>query len=453
MKIYPLLPSLMSTLLFFTACQKEVSFETGFTPSAGSLRRDVAGDCLPKTVAGVYEEKKALDPATNYIDVQVNVTKAGSYIIYTDTLNSTYFRANGNFATTGVNTVRLIGNGTPANDGIYNFTVTYTASKCVIPVAVLPAGGAVNAALTLVGSPNACMNYVLAGDYITGTAMTVTNSVVINVNVTTAGTYTIFTAVINGISFAGAGTLANTGAQAITLIATGTPIAVGNTNFPLTVGSSTCNFAVDVVAPPSAFDYFPRTAGSNWSYQFDNTANDSLLIRVKTGTVTLGGNQYNVFEATDDAAGGFGDFGNYRRSGGNYHTYADMGAYFQMDAAVNIDYIFLKDNVAAGSTWQSGTISGTITGIPVSVRLTFTLNQKDVAVTVNGTVYNNVIVVSEKYELFDGVNWIDVTDQIGYFKSYYARDIGLIKQDYYQQDGNPDPPIFYQQDIRRYQVL
>ena len=107
MKINHLLLSLITALLFFTACQKEVSYETGSTPSAGSLQSDVAGDCLPKTLAGVYEEAKPLDPSTNFLDVQVNVTKAGSYTIYTDTLNGTYFRATGTFASAGTNTVRL----------------------------------------------------------------------------------------------------------------------------------------------------------------------------------------------------------------------------------------------------------------------------------------------------------------------------------------------------------
>lgn len=452
MKIHALLPSLLSVLLFFAACQKEVSFETGSTPSAGSLQSDVAGDCLPKTVAGVYEEGTVLDPATNYIDVQVVVTKAGSYTIYTDTLNGTYFRATGTFTTAGVNTVRLIGNGTPAGDGIFNFTVTYTTSECVVAVTVLPTGSAVDAVFTLAGAPNQCMNYVLAGDYITNVAMTAANTVVINVNVTTPGTYSISTQQSNGMTFSGAGTLANTGAQTITLTAAGTPVVAGSTNFPVQVGTGECSFTVDVAAP-SAVDYFPRTAGSNWSYQFGVDANDSILVRAKVGTVVLAGNQYTVFEGTDDATAGFGDFGNYRKSGSNYYTYADLGAYFQMDDSVNIEYIFLKDNVASGATWQSPIVNGTIGSIPVSVRIVFTIDQKDVAVTVNGTGYNNVIIVIERYELFDGANWVDVTDQIGYFKSYYARDIGLIKQDYYQQNGNPDPPIFDQQNIRRYQVL
>lgn len=453
MKIQFLLPCLICVLLFFAACQKELSFETGATPSAGSLQSDVAGDCLPKTVAGVYEEGKVLDPATNYIDVQVVVTKAGSYTIYTDTLNGTYFRATGTFTTAGANTVRLIGNGTPSNDGIFNYTVTYTTSECVVAVTVLATGGAVDAVFTLNGAPNQCMNYVLAGDYIAGTAMTASNTVLINVNVTTPGTYTITTQQSNGMTFAGAGTLANTGDQTITLTATGTPAAAGNTNFPVQVGANTCSFAVDVAGAPSAFDYFPRTAGSNWSYQYDATPDDSLLVRVKPATVTIGGNVYNVFEATLDAAGGFDDVGNYRKSGSNYYTYTDLGSFFNMDAPFNLDYIFLKDNVAAGATWMSGNVDGAVSGVAVSVRIVFTIDQKDVAVTVNGTNYTNVIVVTEKYEADFGTGFFDLTDQIGYYKSYYARDIGLIKQDYYQEDGNPDPPLFYEQDIRRHQVL
>ncbi len=453
MKIQLLLPTLMSVLLFFAACQKELSFETGSTPSAGSLQSDIAGECLPKTVSGVYEEGAALDPATNYIDVQVVVTKAGSYLIYTDTLNGTFFRATGTFTTAGANTVRLIGNGTPANDGIYNFTVKYTTSECIVAVTVLPAGGAVDAVLTLDGDPNQCINYAVAGDYITGVAMAATNTVVINVNVTTPGTYTISTQQSNGMTFAGAGTLANAGAQTITLTATGTPVAVGSTNFPVQVGTSECFFTVDVGAPASMFDYFPRTAGSNWSYQFDAVPDDSLLIRAKSTSVSIGGNVYVVFEATDDAALGFGDFGKYRKAGSNYHTHVDLGDYFQLDDTLSVDYIFLKDNVAAGATWMSGNINGAVGGIPVSIRIVFTIDQKDVAVTVNGTAYTNVIVVNEKYEADFGTGFFDITDQIGYYKSYYARDIGLIKQDYYYEDANPNPPVLFRQDIRRHQVL
>jgi len=458
MKINRLFLCLLSTLIFIVACEKEKSFESGTAPSAGLLQSDVSGDCLPKTLAGVFEEGKALVADSNFIEVQVNVTQAGSYIIYTDTVNGFYFRATGTFSSTGTTTVKLNGTGTPVNEGISNFTVTYTTSQCVVPISVLPAGsGSVAADFTLAGAPDVCMNFVLAGTYTVNTPMTSSNTVIINVNVTTIGTYSISAPVSNGISFSGSGTLSNLGAQTIVLTATGTPLAAGATNFQVTAGTSVCSFTVDVTANTAVSTYFPLTTGSNWSYQFDGIPDDSVFIRAKSGTVTLGGNQYNVLEYTFDAAGGFDDFGNYSKSGGDYHTYADMGAYFGLDNPAYIDYIFLKDNVPAGSTWQSGPINGTITDtsgvFPVSLRIAFTIDQKDVSVAVNGTTYNNVIVVTEKYEIFDGAAWQDLTELLGYYKTYYARDIGLIKQDSYDPDGTPNPPVSFEMDIRRYQVV
>ena len=458
MKIHCLLLCLVGTLIFLVACQKEKSFESGTSPSAGLLQSDASGDCLPKTIGGIFEEGRALVADSNFIDVTVNVTQAGSYLVYTDTINGFYFRGSGTFSSTGTKTVKLNGSGTPGNDGISNFTVTYTTSQCVVPVTVLPAGSSsVPAEFTLAGSPDVCMNFVLAGTYAVNTAMTPANTVTINVNVTTAGTYTISTALSNGITFSGSGTLTAVGAQTIVLTATGTPLAAGSTNFQVTAGTSSCSFTIDVTGATPLSTYFPLTAGSNWSYEFDNIADDSVFMRTKPGTVSLGGNQYTVIEYTIDAAGGFEDYGNFRQVGGDYHTYADMGDYFFLDNPVNIDYIFLKDNASAGATWQSDPINGTITDstgvFPVSLRVAFTIDQKDVSITVNGTNYDNVIVVTEKYEIFDGVGWQDLTELIGYFKNYYARDIGLIKKDTYDADGTPNPPVSFQMDLRRHQVV
>ncbi len=458
MKIQSLVLCLVGTLIFLAACQKEKSFESGSSPSAGLLQSDAAGDCLPKTINGAYEEGKVLVADSNTLDVTVNVTQAGSYTIFTDTVNGFYFRGTGTFSSTGTKTVKLNGNGTPVNDGISNFTVTYTTSQCIVPVTVLPAGSSsTQAVFTLAGAPDSCTNFVLAGTYAVNTTMTPANTVTLNINVTTGGTYTISTPVSNGISFSASGTFTAVGAQTVVLTATGTPLAAGPTNFPVTAGTSTCSFTVDVTGTPTVSTYFPLTAGSNWSYIFDQVQDDSVLMRVKPGTVTIAGNQYSVLEYTFDAAGGFDDFGNYRQAGSDYHTYADMGDYFGLDNPVNIDYIFLKDNVPAGTNWQSGNIDGTITDtsgtFPVSLRIAFTIDQKDVSITVGGTTYNNVIVVTEKYEIFDGVGWQPLTEILGYYKTYYAKDIGLIKQDSYDPDGTPNPPVSFQMDVRRHQVV
>src|SRR5437762_139637 len=101
---------LISGLVLMNACQKEHSLESGNGPSEGLLQDDGAGDCLPKTVAGAYVVGTALTGTSNYIDVQVNVTKTGTFTIYTDTVNGMYFRVSGIFTTLGLNTVRLKGN-------------------------------------------------------------------------------------------------------------------------------------------------------------------------------------------------------------------------------------------------------------------------------------------------------------------------------------------------------
>lgn len=77
-------------LIVIIGCQKESSFELGNTPAEGSLQSDVTGDCLPKTINGTYVATTPLVPTTNSITVSVNVTRTGTYIITTDTING-YF--------------------------------------------------------------------------------------------------------------------------------------------------------------------------------------------------------------------------------------------------------------------------------------------------------------------------------------------------------------------------
>ncbi|MEK7225644.1 MAG: hypothetical protein AAB221_08170 [Bacteroidota bacterium] len=56
-----------AVIVLIIGCQKELSFEGSGTPAKGSLQFDVTGDCLPKTVNGIYSASAALVPATNTI--------------------------------------------------------------------------------------------------------------------------------------------------------------------------------------------------------------------------------------------------------------------------------------------------------------------------------------------------------------------------------------------------
>jgi uncharacterized protein (TIGR02145 family) len=61
-----------------------------------------------------------------------------------------------------------------------------------------------------------------------GVAAPATASITLVANVSTAGTYTIFTNTINGVTFSAAGTFGGTGNNTVTLTPTGTPTLAGN---------------------------------------------------------------------------------------------------------------------------------------------------------------------------------------------------------------------------------
>lgn len=528
-------------VILMNACQKEVSFEAGKNRSHGSLQSDATGDCLPKTVNGVYAAGKKLSSDTNTITVNVNVTTAGSYNISTDTVNGYYFRATGIFAAQGTTTVTLKGNGTPLLAGTDNFVISYDSSECDIVITVLPAGAGGPASYTLANTTGSCTStvngtYILntalttantvdlavnvttigtysittgavggmtfaatgtfaspgpntitlkgtgtpttsgsntipittgtsscsfivnvvgasvgtlgatagactpatpAGTYTVGTALTTGNTVLIQVNITTIGGYTITTNTVNGISFLATGNFATTGVQNVTLNGNGTPTASGTQTFTVTYGTSTCTFSINVVAA-GVSDYYPRTTNSNWSYEVDDDPDDSLLIKVIPNTLTVSGNLFNIFMETDDASGGFDSSGYYRKSSNDYFQWLDASlTVFDNPAWTQIT--FLKDNVAAGGTWNSSPINGTVGGIPISIRLKYTILQKDVPVSVTTSTgmasYPNTIVVKEELEQLAGSIWTSLTPSAGYNKNYYSRNIGFILQEYFNGTG------------------
>jgi hypothetical protein len=94
------------------------------------------------------------------------------------------------------------------------------------------------------GGTSTCTGATLAGTFTAGTPTTAANTVTLQVTVDSIGTWTVATSTINGVSFSGSGTFTTTGAQTITLNATGTPINAGPYNF--TPGAGNCAFTVTV---------------------------------------------------------------------------------------------------------------------------------------------------------------------------------------------------------------
>ena len=278
------------------------------------------------------------------------------------------------------------------------------------------------------GATGDCLGSVVHGTYKVDTSLNDSNYVDVKVDVTTAGDYTIRTDTINGFYFSAAGSFTATGENTVRLQGNGKPQTVSTNIFIVTYDSTICTFLINV---SGAIDYFPRTAQSNWSCEFDNNPMDTVFKNVIPQTKSAMGNTYNIFMFNDGS--GADTLGYFRKASGDYYEYLDVANLFGLDHDVWGEYIFLKDNAAAGTSWTSSQFTDTYTTssgtVPISVRFKETIQQKDIAVTVQGTTYQNTIVVLEEseYSLDGGATW-----SAAWFSStkYYTRNVGLIKLDF-----------------------
>jgi hypothetical protein len=141
MKILNRIIASLAAIIIVASCQKEYSVDTGKNPGAsavGSLK-DSLGDCQPILINGNYIADTALN-ASNYVKVQVNVTKTGSYVISTDMQNGFSFQDTGYFSQTGLQTVTLKGSGTPIAGVTSNFMVTFDTTYCMFQVTATGTG-------------------------------------------------------------------------------------------------------------------------------------------------------------------------------------------------------------------------------------------------------------------------------------------------------------------------
>ncbi|MEO6329648.1 MAG: hypothetical protein ABIO55_11980 [Ginsengibacter sp.] len=220
---------------------------SGVTISAGSLG-SIADSCTPIILSGVYKEGRTFT-AANTLQVKVNVTTPGSFIITTNSVNGISFFKSGNFTATGVQDVILNGSGTPQNEGVETFIVTYGTSNCTFLITFDPPDPPATG--TLGGAGGTCTPITSAGIYTQGIPLDASNTISIQVNVAAIGSYDISTNTVNGVIFSSSGSFTTTGAQTVILKGAGTPISSGTQNFAVTFDAGTCNFSITFDAPPS----------------------------------------------------------------------------------------------------------------------------------------------------------------------------------------------------------
>ncbi len=199
------------------------------------------GNCSVSSINGNYLVGQPMT-AANTVAMTVNVTTIGTYIINGTAVNGVTFNADSSFANPGIQNILLRATGTPLANGLFNYAVTNATTTCNFPVTYTTS--ITNAAYALSGSPGNCTGATVMGTYTAGTALTAGNNVVLNVNVTSPGVYTIATSTVNGISFLGSGTFNLTGGQQIVLAGTGTPTAAGTFSFPVSGNGNSCGIMV-----------------------------------------------------------------------------------------------------------------------------------------------------------------------------------------------------------------
>lgn len=238
--------------------------------------------CTVATVNGLYGINTPLSSA-NTVGVQVNVTSIGSYNLSTDTVAGISFSKAGIFTSTGLQTITLIGKGTPDSAGNKVFRIG--TAGCTFPILIF--GPSV---YTFSGAPGACTSAIVQGVYIKGTPLSAPDSVTVQVNVTTAGSYTITTNTVNGFSFSGSGIFKSTGIQKVALPGNGTPTTAGANVF--IVGTAGCSFSVPVVGPAvytlSGGSGACTVATVNGTYSQGNALDTSNKVTVQVNVTTIG---------------------------------------------------------------------------------------------------------------------------------------------------------------------
>lgn len=264
-----------------------------------------------------------------------------------------------------------------------------------------------------------CLPITINGVYRQNTMMNATNTVQVEVTVNKTGSYHIFTDPVNGISFSASGTFNSRGTQQVTLKASGTPAFGGDQEFIVHYGNSACGFNIKFEdAAAASNDYFPTTKDTWWEYDNEGSA---LFLKIVPGTVTSGGNVFNIvgaFEKFNDT--NFDTAIIIRKNNGSYYDLTDQ-SFFSGSGGNRIETIFLKDNVSKGATWNGPQMSETINGVQLTVHFKFTILDKQVRAMVGPFDFPDVIKV--KAEVYSG------TTPVGFsMEQWFAKNVGLIYQ-------------------------
>lgn len=194
--------------------------------------------CSGAVVSGTYTQGVAM-ASSNYITLPVNVVTTGTYTASSNKVNGISFSGGGIFTSPGSSNITLFASGgsIPVNSGIQTYAISLGSSIC-----------------------NVSVNFTAAAADVTSldctSGATATPTLITATSVPAGFTFSIPYTGGNGFSFSGSfvstthpGLTATAAPQTLspsggTLVftVTGTPSADGTITFPITLGSSSCNY-------------------------------------------------------------------------------------------------------------------------------------------------------------------------------------------------------------------
>lgn len=179
----------------------------------------------------------------------------------------------------------------------------------------------------------------------------------------------------------------------------------------------------------SSGDYWPTTINNEWTFEQNGVAQPPMKI---INSSTIGGALYYEFGAQSGSGGGASASSvttRLNKNGGNYNLKTDdlnINAGGLTGTQTGYTMILLKDNIAVGQTWTGNyTQTTTYTGIPaiaITTNYTGTILAKNVAETVNGETFTDVIKTNIRQESnFSGTVSTVNTEY------WFAKNVGPIK--------------------------
>jgi hypothetical protein len=309
-------------------------------------------------------------------------------------------------------------------NGTYNATVTHCGTLSSVDVFVRDSlgnfGSSDNVPVTgntvtvanigiVCGSQNGLFTFPancqasISGSYVAGTSMNSSNYVLLTVDVTRTGGYTIWISTLNGVNFSSNGTFTALGLQTIILQASGTPLATGTftwqnystdggvNNHPLacpfsiTFSGSTTTPAVFILGGPGAC--LNATVNGNYSVGLMLNSTNTLTIPVN---VTSAGSYYVNTGTTSTNGIYFQDSGYFANTGTQVITLTGVGT------PINAGTTTLTLSSSSGSSWCTVAINVTNTTPQAVLTLTGTTNSPDscTAISVSGNYVAGVLLTN-----------------------------------------------------------